>query len=91
MITNVDLIINACLNAMDCFAWCICYLVCLFASIFKHTHLAFFSAIRVARFTSFPKDLYVDAVGARMGRVGHRATAEVPFDGGSLRAAHGTT
>ena len=56
MITNVALITNACLSAMDCFAWCICYLVGLLASTFKRTHMALSLAIRVARFSGLPKD-----------------------------------
>ena len=36
MMINVALIMNACLNAMDCFAWCICWFG-LLASTFKST------------------------------------------------------
>ena len=56
MINNTALITNACLNAMDCFAWCICYLVCLLASTFKRTHLTLSLAIHLARSTGLPKD-----------------------------------
>ena len=36
MIANIVKIMNACLNAMDCFAWCICWYG-LLASTFKST------------------------------------------------------